>query len=97
MSSLAHVLLSCLGTYVGERKVELSLNVHVLGDFAGLVQYLLPYVSNSYLICLNFVFLLFVVLPYEACGFTNLPMFIKIFVHVKVLRLMQSNPNSELE
>jgi len=38
----------CLGTSAGERKVELSLHAHVLGDLVYFVQYMLPYVSNPY-------------------------------------------------
>jgi len=45
-----------LGTCVRERKVELSLQAHVLGDFAHTEQHLLPYVSNFNWIRLELAF-----------------------------------------
>jgi len=36
-----------LGTCARERKVELSLYVYALGDFADTEQYMFPYMSNS--------------------------------------------------
>jgi len=46
----------CLGIYAGSHKVELSLQVHALGDLVSFVQYQLPYVSNSYWIKLDLAF-----------------------------------------
>ena len=47
----------CLGTCAWERKVELSLHTHALGDFLVLVPYQISYVSNSNWIRLDLAFL----------------------------------------
>ena len=46
----------CLGTCARSHKVELSLQVHALGDLVSFLQYQLPYVSNSCWIRLDLAF-----------------------------------------
>jgi len=55
-SWVQYALLTCIWTCAGERKAELSLHAHALGDFAGTAQYLFPYVSSLYWIWLIFAF-----------------------------------------